>query len=122
MPSQLDLNLLGERLKETRQQKGKSLRDVFEATGVSVPTLSRIERGEANDNIETKTLASLAKWMEVGLDTFFLGSASSAMTSTPDIVELHLRADKNLSPKTAKALSKTFRMLYEQLSSRMSEK
>jgi transcriptional regulator with XRE-family HTH domain len=122
MSSQLDLNLLGERLREARQRRGKSLKDVFEATGVSIPTLSRIERGEANDNIETKTLVSVARWMGVGLDAFYLAPTTSSTKSTPDIVELHLRADKNLNPQTAKTLSKTFRMLYEQLASRMTEK
>ena len=33
---------------------------------------------------------------------------------TTEIVEAHLRADKNLSPETAKALSEVFRIAYEQ--------
>jgi transcriptional regulator with XRE-family HTH domain len=122
MSGQLNLNLLGERLREARQRRGKSLRDVFDETGVSIPTLSRIERGEANDNIESKTLVSLTKWMELSLDAFYLAPTASIAKSTPDIVELHLRADKNLNPQTAKVLSKTFRMLYEQLANHMKEK
>jgi transcriptional regulator with XRE-family HTH domain len=121
MSGQLDLKALGERLREIRQQRSKTLKDVFDETDVSVPTLSRIERGEAND-IETKTLGSLAKWMGLSLDTFYLAASGSSTRTTPDIVELHLRADKNLDPKTARALSKTFRMLYEQLASGMTEK
>ncbi|MBL8151739.1 MAG: hypothetical protein JNN15_17580 [Blastocatellia bacterium] len=34
--------------------------------------------------------------------------------STPDIVEAHLRADPNLKPETAKALSELFRVAYFQ--------
>src|SRR5271170_3666426 len=102
MSGQLNLNLLGERLRETRQRRGKSLKDVFDKTGVSIPTLSRIERGEANDNIETKTLVALTKWMDVSPDAFYFSPAASITKSTPDIVELHLRADKNLDPQTAK--------------------
>jgi hypothetical protein len=35
---------------------------------------------------------------------------------TPEIVEAHLRADKSLSPETAKALSELFRVAYKQFS------
>jgi len=34
----------------------------------------------------------------------------------PDIVEAHLRADRNLTPETAKALSELFRVAYKQFS------
>jgi hypothetical protein len=36
--------------------------------------------------------------------------------ATPEIVEAHLRADKNLTPDTAKALSELFRVAYQQFS------
>ena len=121
MPGQLNLDMLGERLREIRKSRGKTLQDVFRDTKVSVPTLSRIERGEANE-IGSETLASLADWMNLTIDTFYLAPTRSAVRSTPDFVELHLRADKKLNPKTAEALSRTFRLLYEQLSRGMKGK
>ncbi|MFN2481882.1 MAG: hypothetical protein ABR554_10490, partial [Pyrinomonadaceae bacterium] len=36
--------------------------------------------------------------------------------STPSIVEAHLRADRNLSEETARALSELFRVAYAQFS------
>ena len=36
--------------------------------------------------------------------------------ATADIVEAHLRADKNLTPETANALSELFRVAYQQFS------
>jgi hypothetical protein len=36
--------------------------------------------------------------------------------STPEIVEAHLRADRNLTPETADALSELFRVAYSQFS------
>ena len=36
--------------------------------------------------------------------------------ATPDIVEAHLRADRNLTPETAQALSELFRVAYAQFS------
>ena len=35
---------------------------------------------------------------------------------TPEIVEAHLRADRNLTPETAAALSELFRVAYTQFS------
>jgi transcriptional regulator with XRE-family HTH domain len=115
MPDQLDLSSLGERLRKLRQERSKTLKEVFEETGVSIPTLSRIERGDAK-NIESKTLLTLAQWMNVSIDLFAAHSArQERKRSTPDAVELHLRADKNLDPKSATLLSKMFRATYEQV-------
>jgi hypothetical protein len=36
--------------------------------------------------------------------------------SMPEIIEAHLRADRNLTPETAKALSEMFRVAYNQFS------
>jgi transcriptional regulator with XRE-family HTH domain len=116
------LNVLGQRLKEIRQRRNKTLSDVHKDTGVSIATLSRIERGDA-DNLESKTLVAVANWLKISLD-----SISPAVPrlrngkSTPDVVELHLRADKNLNPTTASALSNAFRMLYDQFAAEAKKK
>jgi hypothetical protein len=36
--------------------------------------------------------------------------------STPEIVEAHVRADRQLTPETARALSELFRVAYKQFS------
>ncbi len=114
MPDKLDLSSLGERLRKLRQQRSKTLKDLFEETGVSIATLSRIERGDAN-NIESNTLLTLARWMNVSVDVFASQTPKQeSKKSTPDVVEIHLRADKNLDPQTATLLAKMFRATYEQ--------
>ena len=45
-----------------------------------------------------------------------------ARESTPEIVEAHLRADRNLTPETASALSELFRVAYTQFSRTEPEK
>jgi hypothetical protein len=54
------------------------------------------------------------------------GSAAAivyfARESTPEIVEAHLRADRNLTPETATALSELFRVAYTQFSRSEPEK
>jgi len=117
----LDLVAFGERLRKVRITRKLTLQEVSNQTKVSVPTLSRIERGEAAE-IESKTLIVLARWMKLSLD-FFSGGAKSLSKgqSTPDAVELHLRADKNLDPQTAVTLAKMFRAAYEELAGRMTK-
>jgi len=115
MADSLDLVAFGERLRKTRRKRQLTLQQVSDQTSVSVPTLSRIERGEATE-IESSTLIVLARWMRVSLELFSGGAkALSKKLSTPDAIELHLRADKNLNPQTATALAKMFRAAYEEL-------
>jgi transcriptional regulator with XRE-family HTH domain len=119
MADALDLIAFGERLRKTRIKRELTLHEVFAETAVSVPTLSRIERGEAVE-IESNTLIVLARWMHVNLELFSGGAkVLSKKQSTPDAVELHLRADKNLNPQTASALAKMFRAAYEELAEKM---
>ena len=41
--------------------------------------------------------------------------------STPNIVEAHLRADRNLKPEMAKALAELFRVAYSQFSNKQTD-
>jgi transcriptional regulator with XRE-family HTH domain len=117
----LNLIAFGERLRKTRVSRKLTLQEVSDQTKVSVPTLSRIERGDAAE-IEGTTLIVLARWMKVSLDLFSGGAKSIPKgQSTPDAVELHLRADKNLDPQTAATLAKMFRAAYESLAGKMTK-
>lgn len=117
MAKNFDLVKFGRRLREVRIQRKATLRDVSVKTGVSIQTLSRIERGDAND-VESQRLLALANWANLPLENFqdretvSFPKAVPKGASTPDIVELHLRADKHLSSKTAELLAKMFRAAY----------
>lgn len=115
MESDFNLARFGERLREVRTRRNLTLKDVNQATKISIPTLSRVERGEAKE-IESKTLFVLSAWANLNLDVF-KDKANLQKSSTLDKVEIFLRADKNLEPKTADLLVKMFRMAYEQASS-----
>jgi transcriptional regulator with XRE-family HTH domain len=114
-------------LREVRSERGMTLKNVASITGISIPTLSRVERGDANE-IESNTLLALSKWAKLPFDLFQKGSTSKRKLpavgsdiSTPDAVELHLRADKNLAPKTAELLVKMFRAAYSEAASEFDE-
>ena len=115
---------LGSAVRRRREQQGLSLRDVAEETGVSASTLSRIENGTGKPDADN--IAHLAAWLDMPIERVMHGGHGSAADpkpvvyypheSTPEIVEAHLRADRQLSPETAKALSELFRVAYAQFS------
>ena len=120
MPEPIDVERLGQRLRRARRDQGVTLEEVFKATGVSVATLSRVERGGSKD-IDAGTLVSVCKWMRVRPEEFRPGAEAPkppsrrAPASTPEAVELYLRADKNLDGRTAVLLAEMFRAAYEKL-------
>lgn len=126
MGKRFDLEKFGKRFREVRLEREVTLRQVSLATGVSIQTLSRIERGDAND-VESQRLLALANWANLPLenfqdrDTVNLPKVVPKGASTPDIVELHLRADKHLSSKTAELLAKMFRAAYREVAAEKKE-
>jgi transcriptional regulator with XRE-family HTH domain len=113
---------LGRAIKRRREELQLSLRDVADVTGVSASTLSRIENGTGRPDADN--IARLTSWLDMPVDRVMRKQREEDVEAvvyypheaTPEIVEAHLRADKNLSPETAKALSELFRVAYQQFS------
>ncbi|MFV0390205.1 MAG: helix-turn-helix domain-containing protein [Pyrinomonadaceae bacterium] len=114
---------LGRAIKRRREELNLSLRDLADKTNVSASTLSRIENGTGKPDAEN--IARLTDWLDMPIDRLMKKPGNKADVeavvyypheATPEIVEAHLRADKNLSPETAEALSELFRVAYSQFS------
>ena len=113
---------LGKAIKRRREELKLSLRDVADVVGVSASTLSRIENGTGRPDADN--IARITQWLDMPVDRLIRGQAGTEVEPviyyphepTPEIVEAHLRADKNLSAETANALSELFRVAYEQFS------
>ena len=115
---------LGRAVKRRREELGLSLRDVADKTSVSASTLSRIENGTGKPDADN--IARLTGWLEVPVERILSSRFSQDDSNqavvyypqepVPEIVEAHLRADRNLSPETAAALSELFRVAYAQFS------
>src|SRR5687768_11271596 len=60
---------LGERIRHLRKARGKSLKDLSEATGLSISFVSQIERGLSSASV--RTLARLADALDVGIGELF---------------------------------------------------
>lgn len=114
---------LGKAIKRRREELKLSLRDVADVIDVSASTLSRIENGTGRPDADN--IARITQWLDMPVDRLIRGQAGSTEVEpviyyphepTPEIVEAHLRADRNLSAATADALSELFRVAYEQFS------
>jgi transcriptional regulator with XRE-family HTH domain len=115
---------LGRAIRRRREELALSLRDVADQTSVSASTLSRIENGTGKPDADN--IARLTSWLDMPIERILHhGREETSETkavvyypheSTPEIVEAHLRADRNLSPETADALSQLFRVAYSQFS------
>jgi transcriptional regulator with XRE-family HTH domain len=115
---------LGSAIRRRREEQGMSLRDLADETGVSASTLSRIENGTGKPDADN--IARLTSWLDVPMERILSGRQNPAEAAppvvyypqepTPEIVEAHLRADRNLTPETAAALSELFRVAYTQFS------
>jgi transcriptional regulator with XRE-family HTH domain len=106
-------------IKAKRRKEKLGVRAAAKACEIDASTLSRLERGIYTTLPDAGTLAKLSNWLGVSVDSLLeadpLPTKGEAQSNTvPEIVEVHLRADKNLSPKTAEALADMFKALYEQ--------
>ncbi len=115
---------MGRAIKRRREELSLSLRDVADVTQVSASTLSRIENGTGKPDADN--IARLTNWLDMPVDRVMKKQGNSEDVeavvyypheATPEIVEAHLRADKNLTPETAKALSELFRVAYSNFKS-----
>jgi len=104
---------LGRAIRRRREELGLSLRDAANETAVSASTLSRIENGTGKPDADN--IARLTSWLDVPMERILSGRHHSQADAakaviyypqepTPEIVEAHLRADRNLTPETAAAL------------------
>jgi len=115
---------LGRAIRRRREELELSLRDVADQTNVSASTLSRIENGTGKPDADN--IARLTSWLDMPLERILTGRSTESgdakavvyfpSESTPEIVEAHLRADRNLTRETADALSELFRVAYSQFS------
>jgi transcriptional regulator with XRE-family HTH domain len=128
MPTKTDVRRLGLLVRRKRERDELTLRNVADQTGLKIPTISRVEHADAQD-LEGSTLLTLCTWLGADPDDFTEGkalprpAATDKIThNTPDVVELYLRADKNLNKTTATALSTLFRTAYDTMSKQIRAK
>jgi transcriptional regulator with XRE-family HTH domain len=103
---------LAARLAARRRELGMSLRAAAAEVGVSAATLSRVESGDYLP--ERDNLFRLLDWLGLA------GRQPPAEPHAPgagtmEAIELHLRADTDLSAADADAIAQMVRLAYERL-------
>lgn len=137
--STLDVVELAELLFRKRKGRVLTLGQASEQIGVSIATLSRLERQRHRRDAasaggfapDTRTLAAVARWLDVPLGRIVVAGVPTTGESeapapvavvyregesVPDKVEAHLRADRHLDDEAALALAQLFRVAYDQFS------
>jgi transcriptional regulator with XRE-family HTH domain len=106
---------LATRVKARRHARGISLRAAAVEAGVSAATLSRVERGDYMP--ERDNLFRLLRW--VGAPAAAPPDGPSEPhppgATTMEAIELHLRADKDLSAADAETIAQMVRLAYDRL-------
>lgn len=113
----MDVRGLGELLRARRSARGLTLRELQAElrNALSASALSRIENGATPD---AKNVLAIAEWLSIPISQIAWPGQATATNrgdSTPDVVEVHLRADKKLDPVAAEVLARTFRVLYDDI-------
>jgi transcriptional regulator with XRE-family HTH domain len=100
---------LGAILRARRREKHLSLRDLADQTGVSLNTLSRVERGHVPD---LRNFRLIIDWLELPAERFLEGAGES---STPEVIARHLRADHRLPQDAAAKIAQLVEEMYHEL-------
>jgi transcriptional regulator with XRE-family HTH domain len=106
---------LYEALDVKRRAERLSWRDVATAIGVSASTLTRMAQGASPD---VEGFGKMVRWLGVSADDFI----ARPKTRTPKkqeellvVVSRHLRASKELDPRSTKALEGIIEAAYKQM-------
>lgn len=105
----LNIDALATLLRARRREKHLSLRDLSDEIGVSLNTLSRVERGHVPDR---KNFLRIVEWLEVPAE-HFLESADES--STPEVIARHLRSDRRLPESAAAQIAEMVEEMYHRL-------
>jgi transcriptional regulator with XRE-family HTH domain len=105
---------LATRVKARRHARGISLRAAAVEAGVSAATLSRVERGDYMP--ERDNLFRLLRWVGAPVaEPSGPAEPHPPGAATMEAIELHLRADKDLTPDDAETIAQMVRLAYERL-------
>jgi transcriptional regulator with XRE-family HTH domain len=116
---QIDIDQLAHFVHWKMDQEKLSLREAARKARVSAATMSRILRKGNRPRPDVDTLVKIVHWVDVPIERIVdtkRGSTRSnpPQTNTPEAIEVHLRADKNLTPEAAEAIAKMVRVAYAQ--------
>lgn len=125
MQTKKSLDKIATMIMAKRRETGLGVRAAASAAGINPATMSRLERRATPNLPDSSTLKKLAQWMSVSMEELLAvdepSQGNAPTPSTPEIVEVHLRADHKLDPEKAATLAKMFKYLYQNAINETSE-
>ena len=110
MPADSSVLPLGAMLRTRRREQRLSLRDLAAEIGVSLNTLSRVERGHVPD---LRNFQRIIDWLDVPAESVL--AAEADLAATPEVIARHLRSDRLLSDEAATRIAKIVEEMYHEL-------
>ncbi len=116
----IDMDQLARYIQWKMNEEDLSLRQAAKAAHVSAPTLSRIlQKGKKRARPDVDTLANLVRWVGVPLEKIVATAPETKSKEDPqqdtlEAIQVHLRADKNLSAEAARAIAEMVKVAYAQ--------
>ena len=107
-----DCDAFYEALDAQRQARQINWKQVAAESGVSASTLTRMAQGRRPD---VDGLAALAAWSGLRADDFVRSHDDRPDAEVLATIATHLRADQNLTPAAASALTEVIKATYEHL-------
>lgn len=104
----LDYNIIGERLKKARTDKGLTQEKLAEKLDVSIAFLSRIERGSSH--ISLKRLSQICDILEISEGSILNGSSNNSNTY---LASEYNKLFKNMTPEKQKLIYKIIKVINE---------
>lgn len=114
MGATIDVGALYAALDQKRKQEALTWRRLANITGTSPSTFTRMAQGHRPD---VDTFMTLCSWLGVPAEEFFRRGrmVQQSGDNTLAVISAHLRASRQLSPQSAKAMEEIIRAAYEQL-------
>lgn len=122
MTDPVDIRELAAMVRGRRQARSLTIRQAALEAGVSPATLWRIEKGDAPTDV--RVISGLCHWLGVPVSRVMTVDQPDESEnsdriqhgpgeSTAEMIEAHLRADRDLDADTAAALADAFKRMYE---------
>lgn len=99
-------------LDATRQSRQLNWREVAAQAGVSASTLTRMAQGKRPD---VDSLAALVTWSGLNPGDYLINPEQQTERETLAAISTYLRADKELTPDSARAMEEIILAAYQRL-------
>jgi len=115
-----DIDQLADYIQWKMDEEDLSLREAAQEAKVSAPTLSRIlQKGKKRPRPDVETIAKVIRWVGVPIEKIISTSLDRTIPESPkkntlEAIQVHLRADKNLSAEAARAIAEMVKVAYAQ--------